>query len=71
MDHRKLVQTGLDHIENNLKTDISAQELADSAGFSLFHYYRLFQHFVGLPLGQYIIRRRLLNAIFEIGSGKK
>lgn len=71
MDHRELVQTGLDHIENNLKADISAQELADSAGFSLFHYNRLFQHFVGIPLGQYIIRRRLLNAIFEIGSGKK
>lgn len=71
MDHRELVQTGLDHIENNLKADISAQELADSAGFSLYHYYRLFQHFVGIPLGQYIIRRRLLNAIFEIGSGKK
>lgn len=56
MDHRELVQNGLDHIENNLKANISAQELADSAGFSLYHYYRLFQHFVGMPLGQYIIR---------------
>lgn len=71
MDDRELVQSGLDYIENNLKTELSAQELADSAGFSLYHYYRLFQRFVGMPVQQYIIRRRLLNAIFEIGSGKK
>lgn len=71
VDNRELIQAGLDYIENNLKSDIAVQELAYSAGFSLFHYYRLFQKFVGIPVQQYIIRRRLLNAIFEIGSGRK
>ena len=40
---------------------IMVSELADQAGFSLFHYYRLFQQSTGLPVMQYILRRRLLH----------
>lgn len=61
----------LDYIESNLKADITATELADIAGYSLFHFYRIFQNVVGMPVMQYILRRKLLNAIYEIGSGRK
>ena len=44
-------------------------ELADQAGFSLFHYYRLFQQSTGLPVMQYILRRRLLHGIYAIKQG--
>lgn len=71
MDSREIIQAGLNYIECNLKTDISVRELADAAGFSLYHYYRVFLRFVGLPVQQYIIRRRLLYAIYEIGCGRK
>ena len=47
MDPRHIIQQSLDHIEDNLQTEISAAELAQMAGFSLFHYYRLFQHAAG------------------------
>ena len=67
----KIMQESLDYIEENIKCEISAQELSERAGFSLFHYYRLFQTAVGMPVMQYILRRRLLNAIYEIGQGKK
>ncbi len=69
--YRELIQESLDYIEDNLKTEISAQELCDKAGFSLFHYYRLFQSAVGMPVMQYILRRRLLHAIYEISLGEK
>ena len=42
MDSRTIIQRSLDYIENNLQTEITAMELAEQAGFSLFHYYRLF-----------------------------
>ncbi len=67
----ELMQESLDYIEKNLKCEITAQELSDRAGFSLFHYYRLFQTAVGIPVMQYILRRRLLNAIYEISQGEK
>lgn len=69
--YRELIQESLDYIEDNLKCEISAQELSEKAGFSLFHYYRLFQTAVGLPVMQYILRRRLLGAIYEISCGSK
>lgn len=70
MDHRNTIQSGLDYIEENLKTEITAQELAAQAGFSLFHYYRLFQTATGMPVMQYILRRRLLHAIYDIRRGQ-
>ena len=47
MDYRQVIQKGVDYIEENLRTEISAAELSRQAGFTLFHYYRLFQSVVG------------------------
>ncbi len=69
--YKEVIQDSIDYIEDNIKCDISAGELSERAGFSMFHYYRLFQSAVGLPVMQYILRRRLLNAIYEIKCGQK
>jgi AraC-like DNA-binding protein len=71
MNYLDIMQNSIDYIEKNLKSNISAYQLAENAGFSLFHYYRLFQHVVGIPVMQYILRRKLYNAIYEISSGEK
>ena len=69
MDTRPIIQQSIDYIEANLKTEITAAELAQMAGFSLFHYYRLFQQATGLPVMQYILRRRLLHGIYAMKQG--
>ena len=69
MDTRHMIQQSLDYIEENLQTDITAAELADMAGFSLFHYYRLFQQATGLPVMQYVLRRRLLHGVYAMKQG--
>lgn len=66
-----LIQESLDYIEENLKTDITAKKLSEMAGFSMFHYCRLFQSAVGMPVMQYITRRRLLNALYDMHCGEK
>lgn len=71
MRNLDIIQKSIDYIEENLKTEIVAQELADKANFSLFYYYRLFQTAVGIPIMQYIVRRKLLYAIYEISQGNK
>lgn len=71
MENLQIIQKSLDYIEDNLKAEITANELADMAGFSTFYYYRLFQKTVGMPIMQYVLQRKLLNAIFDIGRGKK
>ena len=69
MDYRAVIQPSLDYIEDNLQTEITAEELAQLAGFSMYHYYRLFQQATGLPVMQYILRRRLLHGIYAIKEG--
>lgn len=69
MDNREIIQRSLDYIEDNLRAEINAAELADMAGFSVFHYYRLFQRATGLPVMQYIQRRRLLHGIYAMKGG--
>lgn len=69
MDNRAMIQRSLDYIEDNLQAEITAAELADIAGFSLFHYYRLFQSATGMPVMQYILRRRLLHGVYAISKG--
>ena len=65
-----IIQRSLDYIEDNLQTEITAAELAEQAGFSLFHYYRLFQQATGLPVMQYVLRRRLLHGVFAVKQGR-
>ncbi|MBE6924600.1 MAG: helix-turn-helix domain-containing protein [Ruminococcaceae bacterium] len=69
MDNRATIQKSLDYIEEYLQAEITAAELAEMTGFSLFHYYRLFQQATGLPVMQYILRRRLLHGIYAIKEG--
>ena len=69
MDNRAMIQRSLDYIEENLQTEITAQELAQLAHLSLFHYYRLFRQATGLPVMQYILRRRLLHGVYAISKG--
>ena len=69
MDNRAIIQKSIDYIEANLQAEITAIELAEQAGFSLFHYYRLFQQATGYPVMQYILRRRLLHGVFAMKQG--
>ncbi len=69
MDNRIIIQRSIDYIEDNLQTNITAEELANQAGFSLFHFYRMFQSVIGMSVAQYILRRRLLHGIYSISQG--
>lgn len=71
MKYIDIMQESIDYIEENLKSELLASELAQKAGFSLFHYYRLFQGVTGIPVMQYILRRKLCNSIYEISNGNK
>lgn len=69
MENRAMIQRSLDYIEENLQTDVTAAELAEMAHISLFHYYRRFQQATGLPVMQYILRRRLLHGVYAMKQG--
>ena len=69
MDTRSLLQSILDHIEDNLCSELSVSALAARAGFSPYHFHRIFRRTVGYPVAQYIRRRRLLHAVYAMRCG--
>jgi len=71
MDYRKEMQICIDYIEVNIKEDILAEELADRIGFSQKHFYRLFKTSVGMPVMEYIRRRKLAHAIYDLMLGRR
>lgn len=42
MNYRACVQASLDYIEEHLRDELAAEELARIAGFSPYHFYRVF-----------------------------
>ena len=65
------VTASLSYIEQNLKTYITADELADMANYSAGHFCRLFAQAMDTTVASYILKRRLDNALTEIASGRK
>jgi AraC family transcriptional regulator len=58
-----------DYIEANLDGDLSLPSLAQIAGLGLSHFKTLFRQTAGLPLHQYVIRRRVERARLLLKQG--
>ncbi|MFC8199033.1 GyrI-like domain-containing protein [Streptomyces sp. NPDC060006] len=61
----------LEHIESRLDQRIEVTELARIAMTSEYHFRRLFSALAGLPLSEYIRRRRLTVAGAEVLAGER
>lgn len=62
MEYTKEIKKAMNYIENNLKKEIRTEDIADSAGFSKYHFQRVFKRETGLNLYVYIQKRRLAEA---------
>ena len=59
----------LSYIEENIAADLSLQEIANVAGLSVSHCKVLFRQSVGVPIHQYVIRRRIDRAAELLRQG--
>lgn len=71
MNYRTCIQASIDYIEDHLKEELTAETLARIAGFSAYHYARIFHAYVGKPVMEYIRCRRLAYAVAELARGKR
>jgi len=62
------LQRVADYIEDNLTADLSLAELAGVAGYSPYHFARLFRQSTGRPPHQYVIKRRVERAAALLSS---
>jgi len=66
-----LIQRTLDYIDEHIMEKITIEKLAEIAGFSIYHYYKLFNKFVGLPVMEYVTKRKLQYALYDLSKGDK
>jgi len=69
MDWLKGMNDVVKHIEDNLKQPISYESLARIVGCSVYEFSRIFSFMAGMSVSEYIRRRRLSQAVFDIQNG--
>lgn len=65
------LQKSIDYIENNLDNNLYLEQIAKAAGYSVPHFYRVFVAIVGCSVKEYVRRRRLSNAMYEVITTKR
>lgn len=68
MDSLKKLNEALNYIEENITNDIDFKEVARLAFCSEYHFQRMFSFLAGVTLSEYIRRRRLTLAAFELNN---
>lgn len=68
MEWLKRLNKAIDYIEDNLSGIVSIDEAARIACCSAYHFQRMFSYISEVPLAEYIRRRRMTSAAFEIQS---
>ncbi len=71
MDYGALMMRVLVYVDSNLSEDLSSERLAAVAGFSHYHFCRVFLWHVGYPVMEYVRRRRLAFAASALHKSQK
>lgn len=66
MDSLKRMNQAIQYMEENLENTIDYKEMARIAHCSEYHFKRMFSFLAGVPLSEYIRRRKLSAAAFEL-----
>ncbi len=66
MNYLNQLEKAVMFIENNLSEDIKVEEIASAAGYSYYHFHRVFEAVLGETLGNYIRSRRLNRAANDL-----
>lgn len=66
MNYLEELERAIAFIENNLHEDIKAEEAAGSAGYSYYHFHRVFEAVLGETVGNYIRSRRLARVAHDL-----
>ena len=66
MEWLKNLSNAIEYIEDNLDKEISYEEAARIACCSTYYFQRLFSYVAGVSLSEYIRKRRMSQAAFEL-----
>lgn len=59
MERQVSVQSAIAYMEAHLEEDLTLERIAAEAGFSAYHFHRMFRRHTGLSIGDYLRAKRL------------
>lgn len=65
MDYQEHMQRAIKYIEENLTSDMDNTKLAQIAGYSEYHFLRIFKEMVKLTPADYVRKRRLTESAYQ------
>ena len=71
MDWLKGMNNVIEHIEKNLTQAIQYESLSKIVGCSVYEFSRIFSFMAGMSISEYIRRRKLSQAVFDIQNGSE
>jgi len=71
MNYLASLERAIEYIEQHLDEALPAEDIAESAGYSLYHLTRIFTAVIGEPIGSYIQKRRLSNSCKKLLYSEK
>ncbi|WP_234124523.1 helix-turn-helix domain-containing protein [Clostridium hydrogenum] len=60
------IEAALEYLDNNIDSDLSLQALSKIAGFSPYHFHRIFYAITGTSLHEYVLTRKLNIAASQL-----
>ncbi len=71
MDLITELNQAIEYIEDNLDNELQLKDVARVTSYSPYHFQRIFNYISGISLSEYIRRRRLSAATFDLQNGEK
>lgn len=66
MNYKDSVSKAIAYIEARLTEKLSSAEVAEAAGYSPYHFHRIFQSLTRTSVSEYISKRRLTRAAYDL-----
>lgn len=71
MDLITELNQAIEYIEEHLEDDLVLEDIVGITSYSPYHFQRIFNYISGIPLSEYIRRRRLSVATFDLQNEEK
>jgi AraC family transcriptional regulator len=71
MDLITELNQAIEYIEDNLESELQLKDIAKITSYSPYHFQRIFNYISGISLSEYLRRRRLSVATFDLQNGEK
>jgi len=69
MEWLSCLNEAVNYLEEHLEDEIDLERVAQIACCSSFHFQRMFSYLADLPLSEYIRRRKMTRAVFDLQNG--